>query len=78
MNDDVEACMLVRAPNGPGIVREKATKCPGNYNKDIAEHNEKIKTDNLEREKRIEKTTTQEKSWELIREIREFIRMHSK
>ena len=45
--------------------------CQGKYRK-------KIEKENLEREQRIERATIQTRSWELMIEIKEFIKIHSK
>ena len=52
--------------------------CPENYDKEIEEYRKKIEEENLEREQRIERATRQTRSWELMREIKEFIKIHSK
>ena len=51
---------------------------PENYDKEIEEYRKKIEEENLEREQRIERATRQTRSWELMREIKEFIKIHSK
>ena len=72
---DLEAQM---PPENWTIKTGEVIEDPGNYDDEILRYKENLKIEADKREKRIEKASGAEKSWEMMRELKQMIKKHSR